>query len=59
MDAILTCSLWTMGSMMVPIEVQIFGRTMGDLTQIVHITVPTPERAQLTKIVNQAYTLIK
>lgn len=45
-DAILTCSLWTMGSMMVPIEVRMFGRTMGDLTQIVHITVPTPERAQ-------------
>ena len=58
MDAILTCSLWTMGSMMVPIEVRMFGRTMGDLTQAVHITVPTPERVQLTKIVNQAYTLI-
>ncbi|WP_367925757.1 hypothetical protein [uncultured Ruthenibacterium sp.] len=53
MDAILTCSLWTMGSMMVPIEVRMFGRTMGDLTQIVHITVPTPERAQPMKIDSQ------
>ena len=53
MDAILTCSLWTMGSMMVPIEVRMFGRTMGDLTQIVLITVPTPERAQPMKIDSQ------
>ena len=59
MDAILTCSLWTMGSMMVPIEVRMFGRTMGDLTQIVHITVPTPERAQPMKIDSQVYVLIK